>query len=81
MNRLIVNTSFNAAICFSWINFLKLPSYLAILSRLCFCQERLDQMMLEFLSNLVFYDSIWITSGGKNHFYKSDVSLYCCGRG
>ncbi|KAK4812701.1 hypothetical protein QYF61_013726 [Mycteria americana] len=30
----------------------------AILSRPCFCQERLDQMILEVPSNLVFYDSM-----------------------
>ena len=28
----------------------------AILSRLCFFQERLDQMMLEVPSKLIFYD-------------------------
>ena len=30
----------------------------AILSRRCFCHEKLDQMMLEVPSNLVFYDSM-----------------------
>ena len=30
----------------------------ATLSRPCFCQERLDQMILEVPSNLVFYDSM-----------------------
>ena len=30
----------------------------AILSRPCFCQERLDQIIVEVPSNLVFYDSI-----------------------
>jgi len=30
----------------------------AVLSRPCFCQETLDQMILEFPSSLVFYDSM-----------------------
>jgi len=30
----------------------------AILSRMCFCQERLDQLIVEEPSNLVFCDSV-----------------------
>jgi len=39
----------------------------AILSRPCFCRERLDQMILELPSNLVFYDSMNLKRV-KNHF-------------
>lgn len=31
-----------------------------ILSKLCFCQERLDQITVEVPSSLVFYDSVII---------------------
>jgi len=43
---------------------IQLDRVLGCLSRLCFCQERLDQMNLEVSSNHVFYDAMTLIADG-----------------
>lgn len=41
---------------------IQLKGFWAILSRLCFCQGTLGQTILQFPSNLIFYDSLKLNS-------------------